>query len=164
MNKEKPHLPVMGVGPIYVIIIVFITVTAVFLNIISKAGAIDMGVLNVPAKLLGALLILGGISIWVKAVLKGKVDQYIKKNQLMTIGIYAWVRNPIYSAFLFLCAGVLLFCNNLILLSLPFFYWIFLSILMVYTEEKWLEKEFGAEYLAYKSNVNRCIPFPPKCR
>lgn len=33
---------------------------------------------------------------------------------------------------------------------------------MIFTEEKWLRKTFGAEYDAYCKRVNRCIPWIPE--
>ncbi len=162
MSKKEEHLPLMGVGPIYVIVIVLITVLLLFLSFIKKAYSVNIGTLKIPMMIIGMLFIVFGVFIWTRAVIKTNIDDHIKKNQLVTTGIYAWVRNPIYSAFLFLCTGVLLFCNNLLFLTVPVFYWTFLTILMIHTEERWLEKEFGDEYLAYKAKVNRCIPFPPR--
>lgn len=54
--------------------------------------------------------------------------------------------------------------GNFILLILPFVYWIFMTVLMKNTEEKWLSELYGDEYAAYCRRVNRCIPFPSKAR
>ena len=43
-----------------------------------------------------------------------------------------------------------------------FFYWIFMTVLMKYTEEKWLKNLYGREYEEYCRRVNRCIPWIPK--
>lgn len=48
---------------------------------------------------------------------------------------------------------------NYILLVLPFFFWIFLTVLMKNTEEKWLREKFGKEYIDYCKDVNRVIPW-----
>lgn len=100
--------------------------------------------------------------MWYSAVFRAKVDGHIKGNTLATTGVYAWVRNPIYSAFLLGCTGVLLMANNLWLLILPVVDWAFLTVLMKHTEEKWLAKLHGKKYADYCRRVNRCIPWPPK--
>lgn len=92
------------------------------------------------------------------ANLQSKIADNIQKNRLVTTGIYAAVRNLIYSAYLFAYTGVLLFACNLLLLILPFFYWIFMTQLLKATEEKWLFALYGQEYAEYCRKVNRCIP------
>lgn len=96
--------------------------------------------------------------MWYVAVIKNNVDKYISKGKLLTTGIYSYTRNPIYSAFTILSLGIILIANNYYLLVLPFIYWLFLTILMKLTEEKWLKDAFGHEYEVYKKRVNRCIP------
>ncbi|MDD3228797.1 MAG: isoprenylcysteine carboxylmethyltransferase family protein [Oscillospiraceae bacterium] len=160
-NKQK-HLPLLGVGPVYVIIIVAITAVIMFLNFSGKVYVIRNELLQIPLALIGILLIILGIVLWAEANFKSRLDIKIKGNQLVTTGVYGWVRNPIYSAFLFLCTGALLFCNNLLLLFFPLLYWAFLSVLMINTEEKWLTRAFGTKYSVYKSRVNRCILYPPR--
>ena len=114
-----------------------------------------------PLLIVGIILIILGIVLWVQAVIISRIDKNITENKLLTTGAYAWVRNPIYSAFTIVFTGILCIQNNLILLVLPFIYWLFLSII-VKKEETVLEKTFGQEYLIYKSKVNRCIPWFPK--
>ena len=97
--------------------------------------------------------------LYLKAVFFDKIDTYVKKNQLIITGVYAYVRNPIYSAFMFVCTGILCIYANLILLFLPFVYWAFMTMLMKYTEEKWLYDLYGEEYIHYCRRVNRCIPW-----
>ncbi|MBQ8996005.1 MAG: isoprenylcysteine carboxylmethyltransferase family protein, partial [Oscillospiraceae bacterium] len=76
-------------------------------------------------------------------------------------GAYAWVRNPIYSAFMILCTGVILILGNLYFLILPLIFWIFMTILMKHTEEVWLKDLYGKEYEDYCKRVNRCWPWLP---
>lgn len=156
--KEKEKLPTYGVGPIYVIGIFLITVISIYLTISKKINTIHIKELSILFIIIGVLLILFGISLWIRAVIIDKVDDSIEKNMLCTKGVYSIVRNPIYSAFLFICTGALFIVNNLILLVLPIVYWLFLTILMINTEEKWLYNMFGDEYKVYCKKVNRCIP------
>jgi protein-S-isoprenylcysteine O-methyltransferase Ste14 len=159
--KEKKHMSYFGVGPMYVTLILIITVAAVY---IGKMESFSTGVITImkfPLCILGVILIALGVILWVQAVLISKIDKNISENKLVTTGAYGWVRNPIYSAFAIIFTGVLCLQNNLFLLIFPFIYWIFMSIL-VKKEEIVLEKTFGQEYILYKSKVNRCIPWLPK--
>lgn len=160
--KNKEHLPLMGVGPIYVIIIVTLTIIGIAASAFGMLNIGKYGVLKLPFTLLGVLLIALGIFMWLSANFGSKLDDNIKNNKLVTTGVYAWVRNPIYSAFLLLCTGAIMIANNIILLLLPFLYWIFMTVLMRNTEEKWLKELYGQEYTEYCKKVNRCIPWFPK--
>ena len=97
--------------------------------------------------------------MWLRAVIFSKIDLYIKNNQLMTTGIYGNVRNPIYSAFMFICTGAIVLYSNVLLLPLPLIYWGLMTVMMKRTEEKWLYDAFGEEYVQYCKDVNRCIPW-----
>ena len=78
-------------------------------------------------------------------------------NSLVTDGLYRWSRNPIYTAFCLFNIGVGIAANNL---------WVTLSFIpgaiLVYAvaiakEERYLERKFGEEYLAYKRSVRRWL-------
>lgn len=157
--KNSTHLPMMGVGPIYGAVIIAITVIAV---IAGKSTAFETGrvtFLKIPLLIIGILLIVLGVYLWAGALFQSKIDSHIVENRLATTGVYALVRNPIYSAFMFFCTGALFIVGNIFFLPLFFFYWIFMTVLMKYTEEKWLENLYGREYEKYCRQVNRCIPW-----
>lgn len=122
----------------------------------------EISALMIPLIIIGILFILFGIYLWVNAVIVCKLDDNIRSNKLVTTGVYAYVRNPIYSAVLLVCTGAIIIANNLYLLVLPIIYWAFLTILMKNTEEKWLLNVYGDEYINYCKKVNRCIPFKRK--
>lgn len=154
--KENKHLSVLGVGPLYVISILTLTIIALILNQLNVVYKIK--VLNKFLIILAIISILIAISLWVSAVLFSKVKTKIKENTLVTTGVYSIVRNPIYSAFLFLFTGILLFTRNLYLLIFPIIFWIYLTYLLKETEEKWLKDKFKEEYQKYMKKVNRIIP------
>ena len=157
-KTNKKHLPMYGVGPLYVSIILLITIIFVILSHFNYIPSYNIKELKLPLMIIGIILIILSCYMWYKSVIKDKLDKYILKGKLLTSGIYSYTRNPIYSAFTILSLGILLIENNYYLLVLPFIYWLFLTILMILTEEKWLQKEFGKEYEEYKKSVNRCIP------
>lgn len=166
--SDKKHLPVYGVGPIYGVIIIAATVLGIFL---SAAGILDFSKVpfsKIPFIIAGIAVAALGFWVWFSAAFR--IDKYIKGNVLCTDGIYAWVRNPCYSGIMLMCTGALWMANNFTLLILPVIYWLFMTVLMKNTEEKWLLELYGEEYSEYCREVNRCIPFPgrrvrrKKCR
>ena len=157
-NTNKKTLPMYGVGPLYVSIILITTIIFIILTHFNYIPSFNIKKLTLPLKLIGIILIILSVYMWYQSVIKDKVDKYISKGKLLTTGIYGYTRNPIYSAFTILSTGIILIENNYYLFFLPFVYWIFLTILMILTEEKWLKEEFGKEYEEYKKKVNRCIP------
>ena len=162
MKKEnQEHLPVMGVGPVCIAIMIAFTAAGIALvkfNMLTS-GDVGSGVITVLFVIAGILCIAGGIILWYAAVFSAKIDITIKSNRLETGGVYAIVRNPIYSAFLFICTGALLVCRNWYILILPLLFWVYLTVFMKLTEEQWLTERFGDEYAAYCKRVNRFIPW-----
>lgn len=160
--KKYEHLPIFGIGPAYVVSILLLTMIAVILknNHVFTSGRLIT--LRIPFKIVGAVFIILAVFLWIQAVIVSKLDENIKKNHLVTSGVYAWVRNPIYSAFMILCTGVLLIAGNAWFFVFPFIYWGLLTVLMKNTEEKWLKDMYDDEYLEYCKNVNRCWPWIPE--
>ena len=159
---KKNHLPILGVGPMYVITIILMTVISIILSTTRMIPIITFTNIRWIFVLSGILCFIIGITLWLKAVIIDRLDAHIIKNELVTTGVYAYVRNPVYSAFMFVCTGVLLIYGNLVLLVLPIIYWGFMTVLMKLTEEKWLENLYGKEYVQYRQRVNRCIPWKGK--
>lgn len=160
-SKNQDHLPIYGVGPIYVLGIAALTAAAFFCRNLPALAGGKLDGARVPLTIIGIILIALGIFIWIQGAVVSKLDDHIEQNQLVTTGIYAWVRNPIYSAFMIICTGVILIIGNAWFFILPVIYWLFMTILMKNTEEKWLLKTYGKEYEDYCKRVNRCIPWPP---
>lgn len=158
---KNNSLPLFGVGPFYVVTIFLITFLGIFLSRFFKIN-LSYVFLNVPMLILGVFFILFGIFIWTRAVFSSEIQKNIKEGKLVTTGIFFYVRNPIYSAFLILTTGIIFLERNLFLLFIPILNWIFLTVLMKKTEEKWLLEVFGKEYEDYCKKVNRCFPWKPK--
>ncbi|MGD1823114.1 MAG: methyltransferase family protein [Pleomorphochaeta sp.] len=162
MKSKKTHLPVFGIGPIFIVSLFLITF---IFTLINYLGYLDLFIIDKYRFLfffVGSLLIIEGLFIWICAVFFSRIDKNIKQNKLVTSGVYKYVRNPIYSAFIFLFSGVLFINHNYLLLLIPFLFWLSLTIIMIKTEEKWLIDKYGKEYTDYCKKTNRCIPFFPK--
>ena len=163
MKKKEDHLPVYGPGPLFGGILSVLTVSAYLMR---KAAFFSAGYLDGPWRTVfaaaGIICILSGAALWIYAVPVSGIDDGIMNNHLVTTGAYALVRNPIYSAIMIACTGVLLTAGNLYFLALPFVYWILLTILVKNTEETWLRELYGREYEDYCRRVNRCWPWMPR--
>lgn len=160
--KQWQQLPMYGVGPAYVAVVLALTGLGVALSASGATASGKVPGLRVPFAVLGTALIAAGAWFWCGAVFCARVGAHIKNHTLVTSGVYAWVRNPIYSAFLMACTGALLWAGDLWLLGLPAVFWLFLTVLMKHTEEKWLLERFGQAYADYCRRVNRCIPWFPR--
>ena len=158
--KNKKHLPFYGVGPIYCVSIIAVSIIGIILSKMGIFNDFKLFETKVVFIIIGICIFLFGFWVWYKGAFK--IDKYIKSNQLCTDGIYGLVRNPCYSGIMLMCTGALFIENNIILLVLPPIYWLYMTVLMKNTEEKWLFDLYGKEYIDYCKNVNRCIPFPKR--
>lgn len=120
-KNEKGMLPIFGVGPIYVISCLIITVGGLVLDYYGflKWGEITRAQILMFA--VGILFIIGGFTLWIKSVLLQKIGTEIEKGNLVTSGVYSIVRNPIYSAFLFIFTGFFILCPQSISASITFY-------------------------------------------
>lgn len=158
----KNHLPKIGVGPIIVIPQLSLTIIGIILS--RKNIILDwhIEILKISFIVLGVLLIVYGLLLWYAANFKTKIDKYIENNKLATKGVYSLVRNPIYSSFFIICIGAIFIENNLFLFIIPVICWLYMTIILKNTEEKWLYELYGYQYKVYCKKVNRCIPIKRK--
>ena len=119
---------------------------------------------------LGLIFLIGGFLLGLIAVRdlgENKDDFWIakikqKKRSLITSGLYAKVRHPIYTAMLFYYGGLLLVFFH----RITFLLYLLLIIILVYTavaEEKFLQKRF-AKYKDYSKITGRFFPKMKKRR
>jgi len=77
-------------------------------------------------------------------------------DKLITTGVFAYSRNPIYTAFALILLGqFLIFPNWIILLYMFAGIWLFHR--QVLREEEYLKKHYGKEYLEYSDRVRRYL-------
>lgn len=158
-DTSKKHLPLFGVGPVIVYGQFFITGMAIVLSYIYDWSFARIDILNLPLKVIGVLLIIFGFYMDLSAKMKSKLFEKVADNILITDGIYAYVRNPVYAGMFLVCVGAVLIVNNLLLLVAPLVCWIYMTLFLIFTEEKWLVDMYGEEYKEYCKKVNRCIPW-----
>ena len=160
--KEGQKLPLFGVGPYIIYGIAMVNVIGIILlGYVFKIGTL-YGPWVYIFRIIGtALIALGGV-IWYIGALRSDMDESITENRLQTQGLYAWVRNPMYSGWWIALSGITLMWHNVWMLLLPFVDWAIMTAALINTEEKWLTDLYGKEYEEYKKRVNRCIPWFPR--
>jgi protein-S-isoprenylcysteine O-methyltransferase Ste14 len=101
----------------------------------------------------GLVLLVIGIIVYVFALIQ--FLKQFRKGVLITTGVYAMSRNPIYASWiLFILPGISLMCNNWAFFLAAVCMYIGLNIL-IEKEEKQLLQVFGQQYEHYKMNVGR---------
>ncbi len=160
--KDGQKLPLYGIGPY--IVGGMAGVTIVFIVLFSYI--LKIGILNSPwdliFRIIGGILIALGLLIWAIGALGSGMDKNISENELKTDGVYAWVRNPMYSGLWMLFFGIGLMWHNVFLLITPVINWGIMTVVLKRTEEKWLLDLYGDKYRQYLRYVNRCIPWKRK--
>ena len=154
--SENNHLPLYGIGPYLMGSITLMTLLAIALSFLGYIPKYESNAILMT--ILGVVLIILGAAFWISAVLNSDIQSNIRKNRLVTTGIYSIVRHPIYAAFLYAITGIILISNNMLLYVLPVVYWLILKETMKRTEEKWLVEAYGDDYLNYSRKVNGFIP------
>jgi protein-S-isoprenylcysteine O-methyltransferase Ste14 len=160
--KEGQKLPMFGIGPYLISSVFLVTVIGIVLSCyVFKFGTLD-GFWVWIFRIMGALLIGGGIAVWYIGALRSNMDKNISENKLQTSGIYACVRNPMYSGCWMIASGIGFMWHNWMILPIVLITWAILTVVLINTEEKWLLNLYGQEYAEYKKHVNRCIPWFPR--
>jgi protein-S-isoprenylcysteine O-methyltransferase Ste14 len=115
-----------------------------------------------PVKTVGVILILITLTIliYIGGIFKRKetnIEPWKPTTAIISTGIYAYSRNPIYMALCLISIGVGVVVDSIWMLlsflpSALLVYWIAIK-----KEEAYLEHKFGEEYLSYKRKVRRWL-------
>jgi protein-S-isoprenylcysteine O-methyltransferase Ste14 len=143
-----------GVGPIYA------AGSIAFVAILSSVNISIFAELAMPYNpfvyVCGIGLIAVGVAILVIALVQ--VHSAFGSRRLVTCGVYAYLRDPVYAVWLlFIVPGLILITGMLLLTIAPFLMYSLLKA-VIGREEAYMELTFGKEYLQYKSEVNSVIP------
>ena len=124
------------------------------LQILVPVSVLPPGVAWVP---LGASLIIAGVFVAFWPVLVAREDDLEDPTSLLTMGPYAISRNPMYLGWMILAVGLAILMNSLWLALAALAAWLYLHFVTIPREEKALQREFGAEYDAYRRRVRRWL-------
>jgi len=91
-------------------------------------------------------------------IMRGGRNRRVYAEELVTSGIFAHCRNPLYVGNILILAGLGVASNSIIFLTifLPVFLFFYQAIVLA--EENFLRSKFGEEYDAYCKKANRWIP------
>ena len=102
----------------------------------------------------GLLLLLGSLVSFGQSFRVGIDTEH--PDKLITTGVFAFSRNPIYVAFAMILIGqFLIFPNWILLVYVAAGIWLFHR--QVLREEEYLKKHYGKEYLEYSHRVRRYL-------
>ena len=82
-------------------------------------------------------------------------------QRLVTYGIFAWMRNPLYVGNFLIWLGFIVISGVFWFIPVAILLFAIEYTLIVRYEEGVLESIFGAEYLRYKERTSRWFPRPP---
>jgi len=122
------------------------------------------GVMEATNWVLGFVLIILGEAIRLAGVAAaGTVTRRRSRTvqRLVTYGIFAWMRNPLYVGNFLIWIGFTVISGVLWFIPVAILLFAIEYTLIVRYEEGVLESIFGAEYLSYKHRTSRWIPRPP---
>jgi len=113
--------------------------------------------LSVPLLVIGPSLSLWTVYSFFRA--RGSPVPLNPPKELVTTGLYSYIRNPMLLGWIIMLFGVGLLVNSISLIFILTPLFILLNILYLKTiEEKEMEKKFGQQYLKYKESVPMFIP------
>lgn len=120
---------------------------------------------NIMIQIAGFILVITGLIIGISARKKlgtnwthGAEHQIKKNQQLITTGIYYYIRHPIYFSIILSIAGAEIVAESY--LSILFLFFLILSsYFQGRREEKILLEHFGNKYEIYKQKTKMLIPF-----
>jgi protein-S-isoprenylcysteine O-methyltransferase Ste14 len=105
---------------------------------------------------IGVLLIAIGAPLFLIPAFR--IDDYFFKGRLCTTGVYAFVRHPIYAAWIsWIVPGIVVIRGSVLGLSIPVVMYLVFRILIV-KEEQYLAEQFGEAYQEYRRKVGAVFP------
>lgn len=114
--------------------------------------------------ILGAILVIVGEAIRLAGVAAaGTVTRRRSRTvqRLVTYGIFAWMRNPLYVGNFLIWLGFIVISGVLWFIPVAILLFAIEYTLIVRYEEGVLESIFGDEYLRYREQTSRWFPRPP---
>ena len=135
------------------ILVIFQMITMIYLIMFNSPFAIRFGLMT---QIFGIAIGVWGILIM--GVGNFNIQPEVKSYLLITAGPYKWIRNPMYMAVILFYVPIVI--QNFSLMNVLVFIVLFIAILLkIYSEEQFLEEQFGDKYLKYKRRTKRLIPF-----
>lgn len=150
-SKDKPKI----LPPVYLLVTLLIMALLHYYWPVAR-------LLYAPLKYMGVVLVICGVvitTVSAGAFFKAKtpVIPFATSTVVVTTGLYRFTRNPMYLGMVLALLGVALLLGSVSTLVPPLVFVVIIHKLFILREEIFLEKLFGAQYLAYKSRVRRWL-------
>ncbi len=117
-------------------------------------------IVAVPLLVIGAGILF--TSIWSFArVGKGTLAPFDETQRLIVVGLYRYVRNPMYVGVMLILLAESWFFRSSALLSYTGFCFVVANMLIIGYEENRLRHKYGDEFRQYCKHVGRWIPGKP---
>lgn len=107
--------------------------------------------------LVGTVLLLWCVRDFYQAG-QGTLAPWDPPTQMVVIGLYRFVRNPMYLGVLLLILGWAALLQSVLLVAYSTTLFVAFHARVVLHEEPWLEMQFSTTWLAYRQNVGRWVP------
>lgn len=152
---QTAHMKWLDLPPIWLALMAFLT-----WHSRGPLGAIDFG--DRTANWLGAALVLAGIVLTILAILRMRQHRttpipHKSPNALVTDGIFALSRNPIYLGDLLILSGLILRWNAPLAIPLVFIFQIILERRFIRPEEARMREHFREEFEHYAKTTRRWL-------
>lgn len=115
------------------------------------------------AWLLGFLIALSGqlcrvATIGLRYIIRGGKNRRVYAKDLVTEGLFAHTRNPLYVGNVAILLGLGIMSNSLLFNAIMSPLFIFIYQAIIYAEEDFLRNKFGEAFEAYCADTNRWLP------
>jgi protein-S-isoprenylcysteine O-methyltransferase Ste14 len=101
---------------------------------------------------------LRAVTIGLAYIIRGGKKRQVYAEDLVTGGLFAHCRNPLYDGNILILAGVGLAANSLIFMAVGMPLFLFAYRAIVAAEENFLRQKFGQQFDDYCARVNRFLP------
>jgi len=89
---------------------------------------------------------------------KGTLAPWDPPKHLVVVGLYRYMRNPMYVGVLTLVVGWSIFLTSPVLALYSVVLAVGFHVRVLVNEEPWLSSQFGSEWACYSSEVGRWLP------
>ena len=155
-NLDKPRLELPALPP--VIFGVPVLIGALIHVLVWRHGIIG----GITGVVVGMILVLIGLWMiyWTWKIMRAHGEHPEPRMPTQTLvmsGPFKRTRNPIYSGFLLIAAGLAIALNAMAMLISVFFGVAVLTALVIRLEEAYLEQVFGEIYINYSNRTGRWL-------
>jgi protein-S-isoprenylcysteine O-methyltransferase Ste14 len=157
---SEPDTPGMVVRP--PILYLGTLIAGLVVDAIWPAALFGGAMSAAPRTMVGLLMFATGVAVVSSAIRRlARAGTGVRAHQTTTIivsdGVYAYSRNPIYVGLTMIYLGIAVAADNLWLVILLIPVLTVLRYGVIAREERYLERKFGGQYLAYKARVRRWV-------